>query len=300
MPIRYLDDRCLSNFVATYETKNLKHAADAVGMTQPAMSKSLSRLEDDIGIRLFERKNRGLEPTLAARELYECAIKIEAQTRQSLLRMSSFDQGLSGNIRIGAGPMWSWLRMPRVLHQMLADFPNVTVDLMTAPMKLLLDELDAGRIDLAVGEIADTQLPNGFKDRRFAPVRQWPYVRSDHPLTLKPSVSLADLVDFPWMGFFNNKVFAASVAEACAAEGVALPRIPMRSGSMATILSLASMSDNVVVLPDDFGPTAEKFGLFRIPSNSLEMWDLDSAVVYKPEEYNNGPIGHLVDLMSNP
>ena len=297
--IRYLDDRCLSNFVATYEAKNLRLAADKVGLTQPAMSKSLSRLEGDVGVRLFERKNRGLEPTPAAHELYDCAIKIELSTRQSMLRISNLDANISGTIRIGAGHMWSWLRMPQVLHQFLGRFPNVEVDLITAPMKLLVAQLNAGHIDVAVGEMSDIQSPNGFAEFSFPPVLQWAYVRAEHPLAKNPNVLLADLVSYPWTGFSDNKVFPSSVADACTAAGVSLPKVPLRSGSLAAIMSMASMGDYVIILPDDFGPTAEKFGLVRVASESLQMWNLETSVIYNPEEYSNGPIGNLVELMKS-
>lgn len=294
---RFLDDRCLSNFLATYEARNLKRAADVVGLTQPAMSKSLAHLEADIGTRLFDRKNRGLEPTMAAHELYECAIKIEARTRQTLLRIANIDATLSGTLRIGAGPMWSWLRIPTILHAFMERFPNIEVDLLTAPMTLLVDELENGRIDIAVGEVMGTQIPPGYDEHSFPPVLQWAYVREGHALAGESDVSIQDLVKFPWTGFFNNEVFARSVEDVCVAAGVLPPSIPLRSGSVASIMNLAVLGDYVVILPDDFGPVTAKFGLHRIRSKGLRMWNLETSVVFKRAEYEKGPIGDLIEMM---
>lgn len=293
----FLDDRCLSNFMAIYGAKNLKRAAEDVGLTQPAMSKSLSRLESDLGVRLFIRKNNGLKPTPAAHELFECATQIEARTRQSLLRMANIERSLERNLRIGAGPMWTWLRMPRVVHDFLSRFPKVKIDLMTAPMNLLVDELEAGRIDLAVGEISESEIPKGFAEHVFEPVPQWPFVRLDHPLSQRKGVTLSDLAQYPWTGFFNNKVYARRINALFEGAELPPPETPLRSGSMASIMSIASLGEYITVLPEDFGSMAQSFGLTRISSKTLEMWNLDTSVVFPEDERPESPIAELVDLM---
>lgn len=293
----FLDDRCLSNFMAIYRAKNLKRAAEDVGLTQPAMSKSLSRLEQDVGVRLFVRKNNGLKPTAAAHELFDCATRIEARTRQSLLRMVSFENALDRSLRIGAGPMWSWLRLPCVVHEFLERYPHVKIDLVTAPMNFLIDELEAGRIDLAVGEMSEAEVPKGFTEQKFPPVPQWPFVRLGHPLSQQKNVKLDDLVQFPWTGFFNNEVFSRKIKTLFDSAGLKPPETPLRSGSIASIMSIASLGDYITVLPDDFGSMAQGFGLTRIASETLEMWNLDTSVIFSEDERTEGPIAELVELM---
>jgi DNA-binding transcriptional LysR family regulator len=296
---RYLDDRCLANFVAIYDCQNLKRAAARVGLTQPAMSKSLARLEDDMGVILFGRRSRGLVPTPAGHELYQFANKLEAETRQAMVRIAGLDAGLKGSIRIGAGHMWSWIHLPTVIHRFLERFPNIEIDLVTAPMNLLLDELEAGRINVAVGEMSDTKVAKGFREHKFPASLQWPYIRPTHPLAQRQDVTLVDLVEFSWTGFFNNIVFQQSVAAICAEEGLEQPRIPLRSTSMAAIMELASKGDYVIVLPDDFKTVATKFGLERVRSQSLKMWNLQTSVVSKKDEHDQGALATLIGLIED-
>jgi len=294
---RFLDDRCLANFVAIYEHGNIRRAAEKVHLTQPAMSKSLSRLEDNLNVLLFVRRNRGLTPTQAAHELYECARKIETETRRSLVRIAGFDRGLRGRFRIGAGQMWSWLRIPGVIHEFMSEFPNLDVELRSAPMEVLVEHLENGQIDIAVGDMADVQVPQGCREFAFKPGIQWPFVSEGHPLASRTDTRLSDLVKFPWIGFVNDSVFTRNVATACENAGVMMPAMPFKANSLAAIMALVRKGSYVAVLPDDFKHTARTFGLSRIESKVLKMWSLSTAALYYEDDYKIDPLQVLVTMM---
>lgn len=294
---RFLDDRCLKNFMATYESRNLRQAAEIVGLTQPAMSKSLARLESDLGIPLFGRLSKGLSPTPAAHELYDCARRIDAETRRSLARIAGIENNLQSEIRIGAGTMWSWIKMPGVIQSILQAFPMMQVNLLTAPMRLLMDELESDNIDIAVGETTDLQIPKGFQEYKFEPSLQWPFTRPSHPLANRENVSLADVVKFPWIGFFNNSAFNRSVAKACEAEGLDLPLIPVRTTSLAATMALARDGDYVVVLPHEFSDVAAHFNLSRLKSRSVKMWKMKTSIVCHTEHIDSMALKAVIDMM---
>ena len=294
---QFLDHRCLQHFLAIYDCGNIRRASEVVGLTQPALSKSLSRLEEDLNVLLFIRRNRGLTPTNAAHELYACAKRLEVETRRSLIQIAGYDSGLRGRLRIGAGQMWSWLRMPKVIHHFIPRFPNLEIDLNTAPMENLLEQLKQGQLDLAVGDISEIEIPRGCREYRFPPGIQWPYVSKHHPLTETQNPNLGDLVQYPWIGFVGDNVFTRMTALACDAAGVPLPSMPLKANSLAAIMSVALNGDFVVVIPDEFKEMAEKFGLSRIASDQLKMWSLSTSAVYFEEQHKSEPLRVLIDLM---
>ena len=294
---RFIDDRCLSNFMAIYDHGNLRRAAEKVGLTQPAMSKSLARLESDLGALLFLRRNRGLVPTEAAHELYACGSRIETDVRRSLVRLSKLDANVRGKLRLGAGPMWSWTRLPGMIHRLMGEFPSLQVDLITAPMKTLVGHLKDGAIDVAIGDMSDITVPHDCSKFCFEPIRQWPFFRQGHVLAQSRNLTLAEIVEYPWIGFLGDEVFMKNVLHTCQASGVPLPEIALRATSMAAGMVFARESDSVIILPETLDDSASSFQVVPARSTELVTWDLQTAAVFHKDEHILAPVRRLIDLM---
>ncbi|WDR06135.1 LysR family transcriptional regulator [Devosia rhodophyticola] len=293
----FLDDRCLANFIAIYEHGNISRAAEIVLLTQPALSKSLHRLENDLNVLLFVRRSRGLFPTEAGHELYNCAKKIETETRRSLVRIAGLDSGLRGRIRVGAGQMWSWVRIPGAIHEFMSIYLNLDVDLVTAPMESLVTQLESGAVDIAVGDMTDVKVPHGCHEFKFPPGTQLPFASQNHPLAGSTDADLSDLVRYPWIGFYNDNVFTRNVLAICTKAGVPLPNIPLRASSLAAILSVVKGGQYVIILPEEFAAIATKFGITSINFKQLNMWSLSTSALYYENEYNIGPIQTMINIM---
>jgi DNA-binding transcriptional LysR family regulator len=108
-----LDSNLLRCFLAVLEHGRLTTAADELCVTQPALSKSLRRLEDELGVPLFQRTPSGMVPTTYGITLGRRARLIQLESLSARTELQMLREGGFGSITIGIGPLWSVYALPR-------------------------------------------------------------------------------------------------------------------------------------------------------------------------------------------
>lgn len=193
-----LDLRQLRHVLALDRYRNFARAADAVGITQPSLSRSLISLEDALGAKLFDRDRSRVEPTAVGARLVELARPLVDQAREverELQQLIGLDGGL---LRIGAGPYAAEVSVGTAVGRLAARRPAVQVDVCVADWPELYQRLLAEEVDVVVAEAS-----HALDDDRFA-VEPLPthagffYCRSSHPLAGRAELSLAELLRFPF------------------------------------------------------------------------------------------------------
>src|SRR5690349_17457770 len=96
----------LRSFLAVARSGNLSAAARELAVSQPALTKSVRKLEQQVGVPLFERRARGMALTASGATLLTHARAIEAQCRVADGELDALARGQTGRIRVGAGPYW--------------------------------------------------------------------------------------------------------------------------------------------------------------------------------------------------
>lgn len=135
-------------------------AAEALGTTQPAISARVRDLEATLGIRLFQKRGRRLELTVQGRDFVERAEPVLHQVENLFLPLDN-PAAASGVVRLGAGHVvMSWL--PRLIVSLRRSMPNLCFELKVEIAPRLLDDLQAGRLDLA---IVPGHIPGGHFQR---------------------------------------------------------------------------------------------------------------------------------------
>jgi DNA-binding transcriptional LysR family regulator len=191
-----VDFRDLKYFEVIATEGNLGRAAERLHRTQPALTKCIDRLEEDLGAKLFEKDGRGMRLTAAGevlvRRTRQMAIMVEETTRE----MQDVAGGLQGNVRIGCVPTLAEHMMPRVFGQLLADAPAITVNLTVTMNDNLLASLRDGELDLVVGPVLETD-PD-IVCEQIAEDTMVVMASENHPVFDKPC-TLAGLLDYKWM-----------------------------------------------------------------------------------------------------
>lgn len=153
-------------FVRVVDAGSFTAAADALGISQPVVSKSVTRLEERLGARLLNRTTRRLSLTEAGSELYRRSLHALKQIEDAELEVARFQTEPRGTLRVNAPMSFSILHLTPLVHEFLARFPGVTLDL----------ALDDGTVDLVeggydliirIGRLASSTLVA----RRLAPCR---------------------------------------------------------------------------------------------------------------------------------
>lgn len=191
-----MDFRDLKYFEVIAAEGNLGRAAERLHRTQPALTKCIDRLEEDLGARLFEKDGRGMRLTAAGEVLVRRTRQMAIMVEETAREMQEYAGGLQGNVRIGCVPTLAEHMMPRVFEQLLAEAPAITVNLTVAMNDNLLASLRDGELDLVLGPILETD-PD-IVCEQIAEDTMVVMASENHPIFASPC-TLADLLDYKWM-----------------------------------------------------------------------------------------------------
>jgi len=122
-----MDIRHLRLFLTTLEHGNITAAASALGITQPALSKQLARLEEVFGVPLLERLPRGVKTSAQGKILRDHAKSIEASYRSAVRHLGSPGGAEAGEIAVGAGYFWLHGFLPRAVANLVAEQPEARI-----------------------------------------------------------------------------------------------------------------------------------------------------------------------------
>ena len=194
-----LDERHLIQLAAVVQAGGVTEGAALVGLSQPAVSRTLSMLEKRLGEPLFVKGRRPLQPTPLGRALADHGQVMLAASRKASDIVANFSQGRSGVVRVGGTPFF----MDALISGMIADFqnayPDVRVDQSYGYLSDLRAAINADRIDLAVCPIDILEEGSGMEFREILPGRNVVACRSTHPLLLRRKLKTSDLLDYPWI-----------------------------------------------------------------------------------------------------
>src|SRR5262245_42262680 len=139
-----IDLRDLRYFEVIAELGHLGRAADQLHLTQPALTRCISRLEQMFGTELFERVGRGIRLTSAGEALLTRARRLHVAADETAREMVDFARGDSGVIALGIVPTAAQFLLPAVCRALLADTQDVTIKTVIAQDDLLVPSLKAG------------------------------------------------------------------------------------------------------------------------------------------------------------
>jgi DNA-binding transcriptional LysR family regulator len=152
-----MDLRDLRYFETIAELQHVGRATAKLHRTQPALTSSVRRLEQDCGTALFEKAGRGIRLTEAGKVLHKWAQRMRFDVDDAKSEIAAIGKGLAGHVRIGIVPTAAQFLLPPVARQLLQEAPEVTLSTLVGLIDTLLPKLRAGEIDMMVGtESADS------------------------------------------------------------------------------------------------------------------------------------------------
>ena len=193
---RYLDQRLrlpllrAMDAVATHGS--LLKAAAALGVSQPALTKSLHELEDLLQLRLFHRHPRGVHPTAAGVVFVRSARRVLAELRRLDEELDELS-GPGGTVALGALPVAAAGVLPGALVRLKATHPDVKVRLRQGRTEELLPLLASGELDLIVGRLYEPAVPDGFAREPLWTEPISVLARAGHPMFSHRPVSVEEL-----------------------------------------------------------------------------------------------------------
>lgn len=145
-----LKHRHLLVLAALGETSNINHAAEGLGISQPAVSKLLKELEEGVGVALFVRHARGVTPTVYGETLIRYSLDMLTTMDNAFDEVNAIRQGLSGHVRLGTVLTPCADLIPEAINRIRATHPNLEITIRTASSDDLLSSLRDGTLDIII------------------------------------------------------------------------------------------------------------------------------------------------------
>lgn len=187
--------RVLRYFLAVAQYQNITKAAQELLISQPTLSRQLAELEAELGVTLFIRGHRQITLTEAGEYLQARAKEIVQLADQTTTDLKA-DQVISGTLALGAGESAGMQRIMTVLSQMIHDYPDIKIRLVSGNAAEMEAALKRGTIDFAV-LMADRALDN-YHHLQLPETERWGLVlRKDDPLAQKEAIAPSDLLGLP-------------------------------------------------------------------------------------------------------
>lgn len=188
--------RILNYFLTVVHEKNITKAAEVLHITQPTLSRQLMQLEEELGVKLFDRSQHKFALTPSGQFLVERAKEILTMVEKTTLDIQEQERNLTGNIAIGAGEYQATQTLASLIGGFQKQYPAVKFDLFTSSADLLHDKLEKGLLDTAILQApVDT---TNYDYLRLQCRETWcVLMRSDSPLAKKAAITASDLRGLP-------------------------------------------------------------------------------------------------------
>lgn len=245
----YLKTRHLVLLVELGRHGSIMQAAQAARLTQPAASKLLAELEHVLGLPLFERLPRGVEPTAYGKVLIRRAGASLAEMDAAWREVMALESGVGGRVAVGSILTPSTTLVPAAVALLKARHARVSVSIEVEASKRLVDGLRAGELDIVIGRIADA---GAAGELHFEPVNDEPHrlvVRAGHPLLGRAGIGLRELGEQTWIVPPEGSILRDRITSMFLSQGLEQPAETVTASALPVITALLACSEMVTPLP---------------------------------------------------
>jgi DNA-binding transcriptional LysR family regulator len=285
--------RDLEYFVVVAEQGNLGRAADQLGLGQPALSKSLKRLEDALEVRLFRRSANGMELTAEGSVLLSRARELRQSLRNVAREVSDVSRGHAGHIKIGVGPNANDESLLAAITGLLRDEPRVTMEVLVSDQDEIIPALHRGEIDVVVN-LVYPKPPAGLA---YIPLREdecAAFCGLNHRLAGRARVPLSELSGERWAlgepGLPTNQILHEVLRD----NGFDPPRAALQTRLLSLRLQAAASSDLLVYTSTTI---ARRFGGLRVLPVAELRWHRSVGVLHRKEPYLSPAIRRFIEIL---
>ena len=234
--------RDIEYFSVVAEHGNVGRAAEALGLSQPALSKSLRRLEKSMQAKLVKRTSKGIELTAVGSALFSQVRRLRLSLEDVTREVADLSQGRAGHLRIGIAPSFAIHLVPATCAALLKDASRVTLKVTVLDRDALISALRHGELDLAVTTIQALRNEDLVEEHLYDD-EYVVYASADHRLAKKKRVTLADLTQERWAVGAVSAAASQRLKQAFLDAGLPPPSITTESNSMAFRHLLLASSD---------------------------------------------------------
>jgi len=232
---------------AIADTGNFSRAAERCHIAQPSLSQQVQKLEDDLGVKLFDRLGRSIRLTEAGRAFIPRARAILEQMDAARTSAADKNADLGGSVAVGVIPTVAPYLLPGYTASFAKKFPEAKLRIVEDTTSVLVEGLRDLSIDVAI-----LALPLRHKDLELFPIRTEPLfavLRKSHPLANAKSLALKDLRGESFVMLRDGHCFRDLSLDTCTRARIT-PNIAFESGQFSSLLGMVAAGIGVSLIPE--------------------------------------------------
>jgi LysR family transcriptional regulator, hydrogen peroxide-inducible genes activator len=232
---------------AIADTGSFSRAAEHCHVAQPSLSQQISKLEDELGTRLFDRLGRSIRLTEAGRGFLPHARAVLHQTELARSEVDGRRRDARGTVTVGVIPTIAPYYMPKRIAAFARRYPDATLRIVEETTPVLVESLRSLAIDVAI-----LSLPLRHRDFDVAPLlteRLYAALPPGHPRAAAASLSLRELRDDRFVLLRDSHCFRGIALDACSRARLD-PRIAFESGQFSSLLGMVAAGVGVTLVPE--------------------------------------------------
>src|SRR5215471_18774707 len=237
----------LRYFCSVAETGSFTRAAEREQIAQPSLSQQIIKLEEELGVRLFDRLGRSVRLTEPGQIFLPRARAILNELRAAKEEVTDKQSSLAGPVSVGVIPTIAPYFLPSRINSFCRKYPEASITVFEDVTARLMDRLRGGLIDLAI-----MALPTRGHDLECLPLRTealFAILPRGHRLAKRPSLSLKELRNEPFLLLRDDHCFRETALTACKRARI-IPRVVFESGQFSSILAMVGAGLGISIVPE--------------------------------------------------
>ena len=290
--------RYLEYFKAIAEVGTVSGAAEAFHVSQPALSRSLKILEDQLGAELFYRDGRGMILSEYGKTLYRHVCFMEQEFHHAEEEIESIRGRGSQRIIVGAGLVWMVRVLPQAVARLRAIYPDTRIEVYAGDSTALLKEFVTGRYDLILCALENAPQLDGIACTPLIGPQFSAYAGRHHPIFDLPEEKRKSEIDR-----YDLAVYKSSFGDIYDPEddfrmvsSTRSDRIVYVSTSMTNLFEVLRRTDLVSSMTTAIAENARRFDVIEV-SRELRRSSFESGALYRANADNRRVISDLIECM---
>jgi DNA-binding transcriptional LysR family regulator len=276
MPV---DHRGLNAFLHVARMGSVGAAASALSLTQPAVSRTLRKLENQLGVQLFLRHSTGMELTAFGQSLLPHATLLESGLHRALEEIDLMRGASKGVARVGILPSLVPDILPHVVNNVRTKSPGIQLHIVEAPNHQLARSLLRGEIDFAIAAVPPDSMDENIRATTLVNDEICIVARATHPIMKVKWPGPQHLCEYDWALQERGGAIWRNFQTLFANASLEMPVVSLTSNSIQTLKSVIMSTDLLTMLPRISIRNEEKGGILRpVPIRSAR-WRRQLAVL---------------------
>ncbi|MCW5603302.1 MAG: LysR family transcriptional regulator [Burkholderiales bacterium] len=292
-----MEFRDLSYLLEVASVGHIGRAAERIGLTQPALTKCIARLEGELGVPLLERTPKGVSLTVYGRHLADHAQRARAANLDIKRQITELATGRAGHLRIGTGMILAQHVLPTACTTLLRENPGITLEITSGNTDTLFPALRNRQFDAILASI-DPNAEPGICQTFLMEDTVTVITRKDHPLQKQRHLHPRMLAGVQWALPALHTLPSDWLMQRCRTLGINPLPCPLRTGTLPTLLHIVAHTDllafqswSTVRHTNDYGQQLRPLGLESL------VWRRNVGIAIRDHGYISPAVNKLIEAL---